>query len=42
MLINLAAKEIKGVPSHGMILMAEDANGALSLMKPVKDGSTVK
>ena len=45
MLINLAAKEIKGVPSHGMILMAEDANGALFLMqpaKPVKDGSTVK
>ncbi len=45
MLINLAAKEIKGVPSHGMILMAEDANGALCLMqpaKPVKDGSTVK
>lgn len=45
MLINLAPKNIKGVDSHGMVLMAENADGALSIMqphKPVKEGSTVK
>ena len=45
MLINLAPKNIKGVESHGMVLMAEHADGSLSLMqpqKPVKEGSTVK
>lgn len=45
MLINLAPKNIKGVESHGMVLMAENADGALSLMNPqkqVKEGSTVK
>jgi methionyl-tRNA synthetase len=45
MLVNLAPKNIKGVESHGMILMAEHADGTLSLMqpqKPVKEGSTVK
>ena len=45
MLINLAPKEIKGVASHGMVLMAENANGELSLLqpqKPVKEGSIVK
>jgi methionyl-tRNA synthetase len=45
MLINLAPKNIKGVDSHGMVLMAENADGALSLMQPqktVKEGSTVK
>ena len=45
MLINLEAKEIKGVPSHGMILMAENANGELILVQPptkVKSGSIVK
>ena len=45
MLINLAPKEIKGVASHGMVLMAENADGELSLVqpaKPVKPGSTVK
>ena len=45
MLINLAPKNIKGVESHGMVLMAENADGSLSLMqpqKPVKEGSTVK
>lgn len=44
MLVNLAPKNIKGVESHGMILMAENADGALSLIqpqKPVKEGSTV-
>ncbi len=45
MLVNLAPKNIKGVESHGMILMAENADGTLSLMTPqkaVKEGSTVK
>ena len=45
MLINLQPKEIKGIVSHGMILMAENANGELSLVQPekeVKQGSTVK
>jgi len=45
MLVNLAPKNIKGVESHGMVLMAENADGTLSIMqpqKPVKEGSTVK
>ena len=45
MLINLAPKEIKGVLSHGMVLLAENADGKLSLMHPdqeVKPGSAVK
>lgn len=45
MLINLAPKEIKGVASHGMVLLAENADGKLSLMHPdktVKPGSSVK
>lgn len=45
MLINLAPKEIKGVASHGMVLMGENVNGELVLMQPskeVKAGSTVK
>lgn len=45
MLVNLAPKNIKGVESRGMILMAENADGALSLMIPqkaVKEGSAVK
>lgn len=45
MLINLTAKEIKGTLSHGMVLMAENANGELSLIQPqkeVKPGSSVK
>ena len=45
MLINLAPKNIKGVDSHGMVLMAEDADGSIAIMqpqKPVKEGSTVK
>lgn len=45
MLINLAPKEIKGVASHGMVLMGENANGELMLIqpsKPIKAGSTVK
>ena len=45
MLINLAPKEIKGVLSHGMVLMAEDFSGELSLVQPhkkLKEGSTVQ
>ncbi|MCQ2286072.1 MAG: methionine--tRNA ligase [Bacteroidales bacterium] len=45
MLINLAPKEIKGVVSHGMLLMAANANGELSLIQPhkqLKEGSTVQ
>jgi methionyl-tRNA synthetase len=45
MLINLKAKEIKGTLSHGMVLMAENANGELSLLqlqKEVKPGSSVR
>ena len=45
MLVNLAPKNIKGVDSHGMVLMAENADGSLSVMQPqkkVKEGSTVK
>jgi methionyl-tRNA synthetase len=45
MLINLAPKNIKGVDSHGMVLMAENADGTLSIMQPqkrMKEGSTVK
>lgn len=44
-LINLQAKEIKGIKSQGMILMAENANGELCFVMPTKDfenGSTVK
>ncbi|MDR1112291.1 MAG: methionine--tRNA ligase, partial [Bacteroidales bacterium] len=45
MLINLEPKEIKGIKSHGMVLMAENADGELSLMQPeknIKAGGTVK
>ena len=45
MLVNLEGKEIKGIYSKGMILMAENAKGELSLISPVNDtenGSTVK
>ncbi|MDL2230875.1 methionine--tRNA ligase [Bacteroidales bacterium OttesenSCG-928-L19] len=45
MLINLSPKEIKGVASHGMVLMAENANGELAILQPekaMKPGSTVK
>ncbi len=44
-LVNLEPREIKGIPSHGMILMAEDANGNLKLVSPgekVNPGSIVK
>lgn len=45
LLANLALKEIKGVPSLGMILMAENSKGELCFVHPEKDfnnGSVVK
>jgi methionyl-tRNA synthetase len=44
-LVNLEPREIKGIVSHGMILMAEDKDGRLefvSPLTPVSPGSTVK
>ncbi len=44
-LVNLHAKSIKGIPSQGMILMAENEKGELSFVSPTKDfinGSTIK
>ncbi len=44
-LINLAPRELKGITSQGMILMAEDATGKLVTVttdSDVKEGSTVK
>jgi methionyl-tRNA synthetase len=35
-LANLQPKEIKGIKSHGMILMASNTNGELSFMQPDK------
>jgi methionyl-tRNA synthetase len=35
-LANLAPREIKGIESQGMILMAENADGSLSFMSPEK------
>ena len=35
-LINLEPKEIKGILSHGMLLMAQDSQGALSFVQPEK------
>jgi methionyl-tRNA synthetase len=44
-LANLAPREIKGVESAGMILMAENNKGELSLLspeRPVESGNTVR
>jgi methionyl-tRNA synthetase len=44
-LVNLEPRKIRGIESKGMILMAEDASGKLSLVCPVEDvnpGSVVK
>lgn len=45
-LVNLAPRKIKGIESKGMILMAENSKGELSLVSPTKDntnnGSSVK
>ncbi len=43
-LLNLAPREIKGIQSQGMLLMAENADGSLALMQPgqpVRNGSGV-
>ena len=43
-LLNLAPREIKGIESQGMLLLAENADGKLSLMQPgqpVRPGSFV-
>ena len=43
-LLNLLPRELKGIQSQGMLLMAENADGSLALMQPgksVRDGSTV-
>jgi len=44
-LVNLEPRELKGIMSQGMILMAEDADGALKFVSPVtmtKNGSEVR
>jgi methionyl-tRNA synthetase len=44
-LVNLAARKIKGIESQGMILMAEDADGRLDFVAPgtkIKPGSEVR
>ena len=43
-LLNLAPREIKGIQSQGMLLLAENADGSLALMQPggpVRNGSSV-
>jgi methionyl-tRNA synthetase len=45
MLVNLAPKNLKGIDSQGMILMAEDATGKLCFVSPTeafRNGSEVK
>ncbi|WP_207429582.1 methionine--tRNA ligase [Pedobacter sp. SYSU D00535] len=45
MLVNLEPREIKGIISQGMILMAEDADGKLSFVSPTSqtgNGSVVR
>ena len=44
-LVNLEPREIKGIQSQGMILMAEDGDGRLDFVNPtsgIKPGSTVR
>lgn len=44
-LVNLAPKELKGIESQGMILMAENADGSLAFVRPdkeVKPGSEIR
>jgi len=44
-LVNLDPRELKGIMSQGMILMAQDADGALKFVSPAhaaKNGSEVK
>jgi methionyl-tRNA synthetase len=39
LLANLAPRRIKGIESQGMILMAENSNGELSFVSPVKNNT---
>src|SRR5690606_5667012 len=44
-LVNLAPREIKGIQSQGMILMAEDTDGRLDFVAPqttVQAGSVIR
>ena len=44
-LVNLAPKELKGIQSQGMILMAQEADGTLRFVVPqktTKPGSEIK
>ena len=44
-LVNLQPRELKGILSQGMILMAEDADGTLKFVSPIsitKNGSEVR
>src|SRR5690606_4770473 len=44
-LVNLAPREIKGIVSQGMILMAEDADGRLDFVSPntaMRPGSVIR
>lgn len=44
-LVNLEPKELKGIQSQGMILMAQDADGSLKFVTPatpIKNGSEIK
>jgi methionyl-tRNA synthetase len=44
-LLNLEPRKIRGIMSQGMILMAEDADGKLTFVKPedeIGNGSTVR
>lgn len=44
-LVNLAPREIKGIQSQGMILMAEDSSGKLHFVapsQPIKPGSEIR
>jgi methionyl-tRNA synthetase len=45
LLVNLAPREIKGIVSQGMILMAEDSQGKLTFVAPTaqfENGSVVR
>lgn len=44
-LVNLAPRDLKGIQSEGMILLAEDGQGKLTFVEPtqhIQNGSTVK
>ena len=44
-LVNLEPKNLKGIESQGMILMAANADGALSFVSPdkeIKPGSEIR